>query len=379
MTIDDEPVSDDPSANELATELRAAREERTELGAKIETHGEQSVQAVADAVAEATHLLDRYADSATGTGDFEAYLEFQSQFAELVENLSERLPERDGFEEANEAVDQRTISESDFERARDALTDAAELGALLDRREAAADRVSDAERAVSKRLSAISRRLTELDELRRLGDADLSAPTGELTTPIERYNDAVRAAFDEYVHETPVRELLSFIETTRLYPLVSFEPPPDDILTYVETYTVGEEPLPTLLSYADYSRSKLEHYVEDPVAFETTVPVHRTYLDRIDADPLTVRSPPPAAELRHLASELVSVVGRFADEETVVAARELRLLARRDDYDRLRNAVVAEAELTTPQRTALQSGELVAETERLEEDRELLQQVLEGE
>jgi len=376
MSIADAPVPEEPTAADLTAELRDARAERESVAAEIERYTEQSVAAVADAVDEATRLFDRYADSATGTGDFEAYLEFQSQFADLVENLPEDLPERDGFEEANEAVDQRTISESDFRRAREAIEDAADIAALLDRREATNQRVNDAERAVTKRLSAIERRLDEIEELRRLGDADLSAPTEELTDPIQRYDEAVRAEFEEYAHEASVRDLLDFIETTRAYPLVDFPRPPGDLLDYVRNHPAGEEPLPTLLSYADYSGSKLEHYVEDPVAFETTVPVHRTYLDRIDADPLTVGSPPSADKLRYLAKELVSVVGRFADEETVALARSLAALARRGDYDRLRNAVVAEAQLTDSQRTALQNGDIDAEAERLHENQERLQQAL---
>ncbi|GAB7094520.1 hypothetical protein JCM30237_16730 [Halolamina litorea] len=377
MSVADGPVPTEPTTDDLLAELRDARAERAEVEAEIERHGEASVQAVADAVGEAARLFERYEDSATGTGDFEAYLEFQSQFAELVDGLSEDLPERDGFEAADDAVDQRTISESDFQRARESIEGARRIADLLDRREAAEERVADAERAVSKRLSALDRRLDELADLRRLGDADLSAPTEELTEPIERYDAAVRDDFEGYVDEAPVRELLTLIETTRLYPLVEFERPPADLLTYVEDHAVGAEPLPTLLSYAQYSGSKLSHYVEDPTAFETTVPVHRTYLDRIDAEPLTVGSPPPADRLRHLAAELVSVTARFADEETVALARELQALARRDDYDRIRDAVVAEAELTADQRRALQDGEIEAEAERCREARERLARALE--
>ncbi|WP_053946734.1 DUF7118 family protein [Halolamina sediminis] len=378
MSVADEPIPAEPSADDLLDELREAREERQEIAAEIERYGEQSVQSVADAVREATRLFDRYEDSATGTGDFEAYLEFQSQFAELVEGLPEELPEREGFEEANEAVDQRTISESDFRRAREAISEASEIADLLDRREAAQQRVDDAERAVTERLSAIERRLDELAELRPLGDADLSAPTEELTDPIERYDTAVREAFEAYVRKAPVRELLELIETTKHYPLIDYQRPPADLLDYVRTHPAGEEPLSTLLSYAEYSGSKLSHYVEDPTAFETTVPVHRTYLDRIGSEPLTVGSPPAAEELRYLASELVSVVGRFADEEPVALARQLRDLARRDDYDRLRNAVVAETELTEQQREALRNGEIESEAERLREERERLEDALEN-
>lgn len=370
-------VPDEPSADALAEELRAARAEREAVAEDIATYGEESVRAVDDAVGEALGLLSRYEDSATGTGDFEAYLELQSLFVELVESLPEDLPERDRFEEANEALDQRTISESDMEHAREALSDAADVAALLEEREAAQQRVDDAEHDISQRLAVIEDRLAELERLRELDEVDLSAPTEELTAPIADYDEAVRDAFADFRADASARELFAFLRTTRLYPLVDFEQPPDDLVEYLESHAVGAEPLTELLTYADYSQSKLDHYVEDTTAFRTTVPVHRTYLDRLDAEPLTVGHPPPSAEkLRHRARELVSVVGRFADEETVALARRLEELTRRDDYDRLRRAAVAAEELTEQQREALAAGDVDAEYERLAGDYERLSQVL---
>ena len=372
-------VPDDPDIDALVEELRAAREERDAVAQEISAYGEASVQAVADAVEEAMGLLSRYEGSATGTGDFEAYLELQSLFVEHVESLPEDLPGRDGFEEANDALDQRTISESDMEHARESLGTAREVASLLSEREAAQQRVADAEHAVSKRLTAIEERLSELERLRELDEVDLSAPTEELTEPIAAYDEATREAFERFRSEASARELLSFVRTTRHYPLVPFEQPPDDLLDYLEDHAVGAEPLPDLLTYADYSQSKLDHYVEDTTAFRTTVPVHRTYLDRLGPEPLTVGSPPPAAdELRHRSRELVSALGRFADDETVSLARDLGSLARRSDYDRLRTAAVAEAELTADQREALRSGAVDTEYERLAGQQERLAALLDG-
>lgn len=371
-------VPEEPDAETLATELREARQEHEAVEERIAEYGEQSVRAVDDAVDEALGLLSRYEDSATGTGDFEAYLELQSLFVELVEGLAEDLPEREQFEEANDALDQRTISQSDIEHAREALSVAGEVAALLDEREAAQQRVDNAEHAVKNRLTAIENRLEELDRLRSLSEVDLSAPTEKLTDPIARYDDAVREAFRDYRSTAPARELLTFVRKTRHFPLVAFEQPPDELVEYVERHPAGEESLSTLLNYADFSQSKLDHYVEDTTAFRTTVPVHRTYLDRLGPEPLMVGSPPPdAAELRHLSSELVSVVGRFADEETVALARELGSLARRDDYERLREAAVAENELSAAQREALRTGAHEAEYDRLSGERETLAALLE--
>jgi hypothetical protein len=371
-------VPEEPDVEALAAELREARAEREAVEERIAEYGEQSVRAVDDAVDEALALLARYEDSATGTGDFEAYLELQSRFLELVEGLPDELPERERFEAANEALDKRTISESDVEHAREALSVAGEVAGLLDERETAQQRVDDAEHAVVTRLSAVEDRLDELDRLRELGEVDLSAPTERLTEPIERYDSAVREAVEEYRSEAPARELLGFLETTRLYPLVEFEPPPEELVTYVENDPAGEESVTTLLNYAEFSQSKLDHYVEDTTAFRTTVPVHRTYLDRLGAEPLAVGSPPPTAdELRYLAAELVSVVGRFADEETVALARELGSLARKPEYDRLREAAVAEEALSPEQREAVRTGVHEVEYERLAAERERLSALLE--
>lgn len=371
-----DPTTEGPSTDALVAELREARAERADLYARITEYGEEAVEAVADAVIRARRLLDQYEDSATGTGDFEAYLEFQSQFAELVEGLSEDVPEYDAFDAANEIVDQRRLSASDFARAREAIEPADEVSALLEDRETASRRVVEAERDVESRLERIRDRIDHLEHLQRLGQADLDAPTEQLTDPVARYDEAVTEAFGRFRESAPAREVLSFVATTRVYPFVEFEQPPDDLREYVERHPAGEEPIPTLLSYADYSRSKLGHYVEDTTAFRRAVPMHRTYLDRLDADPLTVGAPPPADHLRPLAEELIRVVGRFAPEETVALAREVRDLTTRDDYERLRRAAVARADLTDDQHRRLRSGGVSDEVERLRSDAAALRDVL---
>ncbi|AEN06487.1 hypothetical protein [Halolamina sp.] len=372
-------LSAEHGADELVSELRAARNEHEAITEEIASYGEDLVKAVDDAVDEALGLLSRYEDSATGTGDFEAYLELQSRFVELVEGLPENIPERECFETANDALDQRTISERDMQRAREALSDAADVAALLEQREAAQQRVTDAEHAISERLTAVEERLTELERLRELDEVDLTAPTEELTEPIAEYDKAAVAAFEAYHREASARELFAFVRTTRVYPLVDFEQPPSDLIDYLDTHAVGEEPLPKLLTYADYSQSKLDHYVEDTTTFRTTVPVHRTYLDRLGPEPLTVGSPPPEAEaLRYRSRELVSVLGRFADDETVERARTLDSLTRQEDYDRLRTAAVAEAELTAEQRDALRAGEVGQEYEALQAEYDRLSALLEA-
>lgn len=375
FTADSDP--DAPSAETLAADLRAAREARRDVEARIEDRGEATVDRVADAVTNLRRLLDRYEDRATGTGDFEAYLEFQSQVAELVEDLPDDLPRHDAFERVADVVDQRRLSERDFERAREAIEPAAAVASLREDRETAATRVREAERDVEDRLDAIEERTARLERLQELGEADLDAPVEELTGPVADYDDAVASAFRSFRRSAPARDVLDFVATTAAYPFVEFEQPPEKLRAYVERHPAGEESPTTLLSYADYSRSKLDHYVEDADAFRRAVPTNRTYLDRLDADPLLVESPPPAADrLRPFAEELIPVVARFAEEETVALAREVRDLTARDDYERLRNAAVARAELADAERARLRSGAVAEELAALREARETLEAVL---
>jgi hypothetical protein len=335
--------------------------------------GEETLRTVRDAVERAERLCDRYESNATGTGDFKAFVEFQGKFAELVEELSDDLPARDAFEAAESAIDKRRLSESDFARAREALGPARDLAGRLEARSAAREDVNAARRAVSDRIEGIDAEVDELERLRRFGDADLDAPTDELRDAVTAYDEAVRAAFDDFRREASARRVLSVVAETAHYPLVEFRPVPDDLLAYVRDHEAGNEPIPTLVRYDDYSQSKLSHYVDDATAFRTSVAVHRTYLDRLSVDPLTVGWPPPAAgELRALAGELVSVTAKFADESVVARARELRRLTARDDYERLRRAARADAELTDAERDRLQSGAVEAELDRLRDERERL-------
>jgi len=383
MTTDGDGVADvgrgndEPDADRLIADLREARDAVAEIRAEIAERGESHVERVAGAHDRATALLDRYENRAVGTGDFEAYVEFQNEFLGLVEELPEDLPEREAFEAASDRLDRRRLRERDFEGAREDLRAAANVAGLPDERERARERRREAERAIERRLDPVEERIGELERLVRLGDADLDAPAEELREPIESYNGAVREAFAAFEREASARDLLEFVGTTDAYPLVDFRQPPSELVGYVTEYPAGKEPVPTLLEYADYSKSKLDHYVEDAAPLKRRVAVHRTYLERLDAEPLTVSWPPPTAEeLRYRARELVAVVGRFADEETVALARDLRGVADHPEYERLRTAAEAHESLTETERARIESGAVAAGLESLREERERLETAL---
>lgn len=368
---------DGPTALER---LETARNRLANAESRIEDHGVETVERAADAYRTAADLLDTYVDRATGTGreNFAAYVQLEGQFAALVSNLPADLERREAFEEALDAIDKRRLSEADFERAREALEPARAFQDLIEEREAAREALGKARTAAVVRRRELDAAIEERDRLLELGEADLSAPVERLRQPSEVYDDAVREAFADYRLDAPAREVFDLLERSRWYPFVPFDRPPADLREYVQGSPDGEYPIPKLLEFADYSRSKLEHYVEDADVLKRRVATQRTYLDGIDADPLTVGWPPPSAGvLRRTAREVRPFVERVADEETVAALREVRLLTYDSEYDRLQTAAAAREELTPDERARLADGRVADERESLREERERLEAALE--
>lgn len=369
-----DPLPDaDRDAAALVAALREARERRADAAAAVDEHGEAALRRVRDAVREAERLLTGYEDSATGTGDFEAYLEFQGEFAGTVEELDDDLPGRDAFERANDAVDGRRLSASDFAAAREALAPARELAGRLAEREERETALHEAERDARGRIGRLDDRIAELERLVELSEADLDAPLAELREPIASYNDAVGDAFEAFRREASARELLAFVSEAAETPFVDYAAPSPELVAFLEESPAGAEPLPDVLSYADYSASKLAHYVDDPGTFSARVSPHRTYLERLSAAPLTVDWPPPTAEtLRFQRRELVSLVAKFAPESTVARARALRDAADHPDYERLRRAAEAETELSDAEFERVAAGDVAEELAAARERRAAL-------
>ncbi|WP_049998080.1 DUF7118 family protein [Halococcus sediminicola] len=364
-------------AEDLATELAAAHEEYEALEAEIADHGEDDLEALADAHDRATTLLDRYEDRATGTGDFEGFIEFQESFDALVEGLDGDLPRREAFGDANDRFDKRRLSSSDFAAAREALAPVGERVELLDERETRRERYREARRRVLGRQNDLADDIADLERLGALADVDLDAPVGDLRETVEGYNDRIEAAFRRFRGEASAREVLAFVERTEQYPLVPFRPPPDDLREYVETSPVGTESLTQLLDYADYSPSKLGHYVDDPERLRKNVAIHRSYLDGLDATALEIDwPPPPARECRFLLRELVAVVGRFAPDEVVSRLHDLREFARNERYERLRRVATAREELTERDRERIKNGAVEADLESAKREHERLTEAL---
>jgi hypothetical protein len=365
----------------LIEDLRRADEALADVESEIAAIGEDDVQRVAGAHETLTDLLDRYETSATGTGreTFQSYVEFEGAVADFEERLDDDLPEREAFEAACEHLDRRRLDDRDFERAREALAPATGIADLLDEREEALERRREARAGVERRIRDVEDRIDDLEGTLSFADVDFDADLDPVRHPIEAYNDAVTDAFRTYKKDESAREVLDVVETAEAYPLVSFPPPPEELSSYLDAHEVGAETIPTLLEYADYSVSKLRHYVDDPGEFRAVVGSNRTYLDRLDADPLRIVWPPPeAGALRRRTGELVSVVGRFAPENVVARLRDVRAATERSDYDQIRRVARAREQLDEGERERLQSGEIEDRLSELREERERLRDALES-
>lgn len=358
-----------PATRDVTAELADADAAYREVADRIEEHGEETVEEVGDAYDRATTLLSRYEERATGTGrsNFQKFVEFKSQIGSLVENLPDDLPERDAFEAAGERFEKTRLNERDFERAREDLEPAAEVAALPDDRREARSRYRKRRQAVERALEATTEKIADRERLLELGEADLDAPVEEIRDPVESYNDAVSEAFAAFRRESSAREFLDFVAVTADYPLVEFDRPPENLREYVAERDVGEEPIPDLLTYARYSNSKLDHYVDDPAALKRAVATNETYLERLDAGPLQLRWPPrSAADLRWRVEELVSVVGRFAPEGVVADLRDVQSVVRDEErFEHLRTVAEAEAELSESERQKVENGAVEGEIEEL--------------
>jgi tetratricopeptide (TPR) repeat protein len=349
-------------------ELQSADERIRQLRSELEDADLESdeIDDLVDAYHSVEAVLDRWEERATDWDDFQGYVEFRNDLAETLESIPDDVPERDAFVAADSHVKTSGVSKSldtsDFEAARSALAPVRSYVETYEALESAREQRRQAYRRAKRRVDELEERIGSLQRLLELGEADLEAPIEQLRGPISTYNEAVRDDFETFRRGVPAREFLSFVERAARTPLVGYETPPAELLEYVRTRPAGDRSVDELLEYAEYSSSKLAHYVEDADLLKRRVATNRTYLERLSADPLCIEWPPkPADILWFRTAELVSLVGRFADEPTVTTLREIRSLTRRREYERLRRAAEADAELTDDERRRLRDGAVETE------------------
>jgi hypothetical protein len=360
--------------------LERAAEELATVRERVENR-EGDVDRIARAYRDVTDVFDRYEARATDWDDPEGYIEFRDRLSDTVGALPAGMATRDAFEEADELLKTSgltdTLDSEEFEAAREALAPARSYADLIERRRQAREAYREARRACLARKRELDERVEELERLDRLASADLEAPTEQLREPVEAYNDAVADAFERFKREASARELLGFVDATGAFPLVDYRQPPDRLRRFVGSDPAGEQSVSRLLELADYSRSKLTHYVDDPGELKGAVATNRTYLERLDAEPLQVEwPPPPADELRFRLRELVACVDRFAPEAVVARLHDLRGWTGDDRYGRLRRSAVARAGLSAEERERVRSGEVGEKLADAERERERLAEAL---
>ena len=378
-------------AADVVTELATAYRRVQDVESEIDEVGEANVEAAADAYRNATRLLDRYAESATGTGDFKAYLQFQNEFIALAEGLPEDALAAEAVQRASDRMDKRRLNESDFDYAREQIEAAAEAVDLLEHREAAHSEYRQARHDAKARRTELEAEADRLRRVRQLGGVDLETPLDPLCDPVEAYNAAVRAAFDAFRKTESARDLFELLTAAAARPLVDASRPPRDLADYIQSAPAGEEPLSTLREYAEYSPSKLDHYVDDPGALRTHVSVHQTYLNRLGPEPLLIGWPPAeAGVLRARLRELAPLVRRLdttldsedsdadGSESIEYHRRQLARLTRTDDYDRLRQVAVADAELSDEEFDQLAAGTIDEELTTIEEGLDAIETALDA-
>ena len=360
--------------DELIERLDQAGRRLERAETKVDEFGKDRLEELATAHREFTALLDRYEDEVVGdAGDVRTNVEFQSQIAETVNDMPQGMLLRETFLECAKDLKKKWFKTADFEHVREQLEPVDDIVARVDAHDEANSEYAKLKKAATRQRRTLDERIADLERLVELGEADLDAPTERLREPIETYNAEVTEAFEAFLQDTPAREVISFLEATDAYPLVPFELPPTELRTYLREKPVGEKPVHTLLEYAKYSRSKLDHYVEDADQFDHLFSRQQTYLSRLSPTPLTIEWPPPTAEeLRWRCEELTPACNRLSPD-VVAALRAVEALPRETDYERLRTSIVAREQLSDEERRRLENGNVEAELAQMREERARLE------
>lgn len=367
------------TSDHLIDDLKSAYTTVQDIEATIEDIGQERLDTLNNRYEEFTTLLQSYKEPASGTGreTFQEYVAFQGELESFESALAPNGLETDAFKEAIEYLDQRRLNQDDFEEARTIIAPAEDRLTILDERDEAREEYAEVKRAIHQRINELDDDIARLERALSFENVDFTAPVDQLRTHVESYNSAISTDFSTYKSNAPAREFIKFIEKTTAYPLVTFTPPPSDLVTYLETTDIGTEPLPTLLEYTDYTRSKLSHYVNDPTTFNARIAANQTYLNRLSPDPLTISWPPPQqAELHWLLRELTSVINRIAPTETMEKLNTLQNFTNKDKYVDIQQAAKADAVLNPSEKERLASGELTRELEEKQQEKDQLQSAL---
>jgi len=249
-------------AGEAAATLRERYDELARIEARIADLGRDRIETAADAYRRAHRVLDQYEEDAVGTGDFGSYVQFRGS-------------SRGGRRRRRRARGRRVRRCGRCGRQTPALGDRLRrrprrVGAGWQLR-----RPARRPRRGPRRLPGRAQGRERPGRRSTPGSTTCARSPGWPTrTSTPTWTGSPRA--DRVVQRrgprgvrllyksASARDVFSFLDRADGTPFVDADVPPTDLREYVTDYDAGEEPLPTLLEYADYSNSKLEHYVDDP-------------------------------------------------------------------------------------------------------------------
>lgn len=305
---------------------------------RISTVGETTARETRQFYDRLIGLMDRYEEPATGTGEFQEYVDFQEAVADLESDLETAdVTDRTSFEDAIARFERRIIREKDFRRARSDLDGVRDIVNAVERAEQIASRLANERGRLTSRLRDLrherSRLESRIADLEAVADVD---PT-PLAAALDTYNEGVRADFEAFVAEASALGVARVGQKAATFPLAGVPPIRNDAaFDVLEEIGLGEESVPTVLEYAGYSDSKLSHYVDRPRAIRKNLPV--TWFETIDGDDFTITPDLSGAEVRHRAPALAKVIDAFASPETISHLRHLRDLAVSGEYERMQQA-----------------------------------------
>lgn len=343
-------------------------DEYRELREKVREVGEERAEETRDLYEKIDAAFEEYREDATGHGEFGRYVEFQNVVIAAENRLeASDVYRADDFEKALSRLDARTLRDKHFRRARGDLEEIAgfvgEYKSYVELRDALKEELSQKERRVDELEDEIRESERRLDTARRGEEVDASP----LREAVERYNERVREEFEAFLRKASAVEVARLGEKTLDAPLVDDAPIERGTAERLSRH-VDDEAVERVLELADSSDAKLSHYVDNTDGFRAAVP--RTFFETADAERFELGYEREGV-MRRLVPELVRIVSRFADEETVAALRRVGGMAERGEYGPMRRALEAREDAgADSEEIAEKIDGLRDEKERLEKETE---------
>lgn len=285
--------------------------------------------------------FEEYREDATGHGEFGRYVEFQNIVIEAEETVEqEDVYSAEEFKRALGHLDARTLRDKHFRRANEDLSDIRDLVETYERYVELEDELRNELRDLEHRADELDREISRKEEALEKAVEVEDIDGSRLREAVEKYNDSVRSNFETFVREAPAVEVARIGEQTHDTALVDDAPLERGTAEGLSNY-VDDETVERVLELADSSDGKLSHYVDDTDGFREAVP--RTFFETADGTRFKL-SYEPEGVARRRADELIPLVGKFADDETVATLRRVRDMAANGTYGEMRRALVAREE-----------------------------------